>query len=68
MTNGKYFRATNNKKLEDIYQEIDRLEKTKIEVTSYRNAKELFYPWLGIGLVLLLMELWLSKTVFRKIP
>ncbi|MDP4173326.1 MAG: VWA domain-containing protein [Bacteroidota bacterium] len=68
MTNGKYFRATNNKKLGDIYQEIDRLEKTKIEVTSYRNAKELFYPWLGIGLVLLLMELWLSKTVFRKIP
>ncbi|MGE5682462.1 MAG: vWA domain-containing protein [Bacillota bacterium] len=68
MTNGRYFRATNNKKLEDIYQEIDRLEKTKIEVTSYRNAKELFYPWLGVGLIILLLELWLSRTVFKKIP
>ncbi|MGE5398936.1 MAG: vWA domain-containing protein [Ignavibacteriales bacterium] len=67
-TNGRYFRATNNKKLEDIYQEIDRLEKTRIEVTSYRNAKELFYGWLGGGLILLLFEVALSRTVLRKIP
>lgn len=68
MTNGKYFRATNNKKLEDIYKEIDKLEKSKIEVTSYRNAKELFYGWLGGGLVLLLFEVGLTRTIFRKIP
>ncbi|MGE5499827.1 MAG: VWA domain-containing protein, partial [Syntrophothermus sp.] len=68
MTNGKYFRATNNKKLEDIYREIDRLEKSKVEVTSYRNAKEMFYPWLTAGMILLLLEMLLSKTVFRKIP
>jgi Ca-activated chloride channel homolog len=68
MTDGKYFRATNNKKLEDIYKEIDKLEKSKIEITSYRNAKELFYGWLGGGLFLLLFELGLAKTIFRKIP
>jgi Ca-activated chloride channel family protein len=68
ITNGKYFRATNNKKLEDIYKEIDKLEKSKIEVTSYRNAKELFYGWLGGGLVLFLFEVGLARTIFRKIP
>jgi Ca-activated chloride channel family protein len=68
MTNGKYFRATNNRKLEDIYKEIDKLEKSKIEVTSYRNAKELFYGWLSGGLVLLLFEVGLGRTIFRKIP
>ena len=68
MTDGKYFRATNNQKLEDIYKEIDKLEKSKIEVTSYRNAKELFYGWLGGGLVLLLFEVGLTRTIFRKIP
>lgn len=68
ITNGKYFRATNNRKLEDIYQSIDKMEKTKVEVTSYRNASELFYGWLGGGLLLLLFEIGLSRTVFRKIP
>jgi Ca-activated chloride channel family protein len=67
-TNGKYFRATNNKKLEDIYKEIDKLEKSKVEITSYRNAKELFYGWLGGGLFLLIFEIGLARTIFRKIP
>ena len=35
--------------LEEIYNKIDKMEKTKIEITSYRNAKELFAGWLGIG-------------------
>ncbi|MCX6151882.1 MAG: VWA domain-containing protein [Ignavibacteriales bacterium] len=68
ITNGKYFRATNNKKLEDIYKEIDKMEKTKVEITSYRNAKELFYGWLGAGIFFLFLEMGLSRTVFRKIP
>jgi len=68
LTSGKYFRATNNKKLEEIYAEIDKLEKTKIEITSYSNASELFYGWLGGGLILLLAELGLSRTLLRKIP
>ncbi len=67
-TGGQYFRATNNRTLNEIYKKIDKLEKSKIEVTSYRNAAELFSDWLDIGLVLLLVELGLSKFVFRKIP
>ncbi len=68
ITGGKYFRATNNRKLEEIYNEIDRLEKTRVEVTSYRNAKELFYGWAFTGLFLLFAEVGLSRTYLRKLP
>lgn len=68
LTGGEYFRATNNKALEEIYNKIDKMEKTKIEITSYRNAKELFAGWLGIGFALLLLELLASKTILRKLP
>ncbi len=68
ITGGRYFRATNNQKLRDIYKEIDRLEKTKVEVTSYRHATELFYGWAGAGLILLFLELTLSRTYLRKLP
>lgn len=68
ITDGQYFRATDNRTLKDIYDRIDKLEKTKIEITSYRNAKELYYGWLGGGLLFLLFELGLSRTIFRKIP
>lgn len=67
-TGGKYFRATGNKKLEQIYNEIDKLEKTKIEITSFRSKKELFKPWLLAALLLLLAEVTLSKTIFRRLP
>lgn len=67
-TKGKYFRATGNKKLEEIYKEIDKMEKTRIEVTSYRNAAELFHDYVLIGLLLLLIEFLLNKTIFRKLP
>lgn len=68
ITGGQYFRATDTQGLKEIYKTIDNLEKTKIQVTSYRNATELFYGWLGGGLLLLLLELGLGKTVFRKLP
>ena len=68
ITGGEYFRATNNRALDEIYNKIDKMEKTKIEITSYRNAKELFAGWLGIGFVLLLLELIASKTILRKLP
>jgi Ca-activated chloride channel family protein len=67
-TGGKYFRATNNRALQEIYNTIDELEKTKIEITSYRTARELYYGWLAGGLFLLLVELSLLKTIFRKLP
>lgn len=68
ITGGEYFRATNNKVLEEIYNKIDKMEKTKIEITSYRNAKELFAGYLEIGFLLLILELLASKTILRKLP
>ena len=68
ITGGEYFRATDNKTLKDIYNTIDKLEKSRVEITSYRNAKELFYPWLGVGLFLLVLEVGLSKTIFNRLP
>jgi Ca-activated chloride channel homolog len=65
-TGGKYFRATNNKKLEEIYEEIDSLEKTEVEEFKYYNYKENFRPLLLLGGLLLLIELLLRFTVFRS--
>jgi Ca-activated chloride channel family protein len=68
ITDGKYFRATNTQALKEIYDKIDKLEKTKIEITSYKNASEKYHSWLWGGLILLLVELGLSKTILRKLP
>jgi Ca-activated chloride channel family protein len=68
LTKGKYFRATNNTKLKQIYNEIDKLEKTKIEVTSYRNAAEKFHVWLIIALLFLTLEFILNNTFYKKLP
>jgi Ca-activated chloride channel family protein len=68
ITDGKYFRATDNKKLEEIYSIIDTMEKTRVEITSYRKAKELFYGWLAAGFLIVLLELILSRTYLRKLP
>ncbi len=66
-TGGKYFRATDNTKLKEIYKEIDKLEKSIIEEKQYSRKSELFLP-LAIGaLVLLLLEFILKNTIFRTI-
>lgn len=67
MTGGKYFRATNNKKLDEVYQEIDKLERSKIEVTEFRRLHEEFYPLVAWALALLLIEFLLRKTIFRTL-
>ena len=67
MTGGKYFRANNNKKLDEIYQEIDKLERSKIEVTEFRRLHEEFYPLVAWALALLLLEFLLRKTIFRTL-
>ncbi len=67
-TGGRYFRATDNNRLKGIYEEIDRLEKSKIEVTQFRRHKEDFYTAGFAGGILLLVEVLLSLTLFRKIP
>ena len=65
-TNGKYFRATDNKKLEAIYDEIDRLEKSKITENRFMMFDEQFRPWLLLGLFLLALEMILSRTIFKS--
>lgn len=61
-TGGKYFRAKDKNALSGIYDEIDRLEKTKLDVTEYQNSTEEFYPLAVIALVLLLVEVFLRNT------
>jgi Ca-activated chloride channel family protein len=68
MTGGKYYRATDNKKLKAIYREIDQLERTRIEVIAYKRYSEKFYNWLLLGLVALFFEVGLSSTFLKKIP
>jgi Ca-activated chloride channel family protein len=67
-TGGKYYRADNAEKFQAIYDEIDKLEKTEATVNKYTEFKELF-PWLvAAGLALLLIELVLGQTAFRRLP
>ncbi|RCK72875.1 MAG: BatA [Ignavibacteriae bacterium] len=68
MTNGKYFRATDNNKLKAIYNEIDRLEKSKIEVTEYRKKSEEFRYAAILATIFLIFELLFRYTIFRTIP
>jgi Ca-activated chloride channel family protein len=68
MTNGKYFRATSNTKLIEIYNEINKLEKAKVEVDSLMHYKEEFLPLALIALTCLLLELFLRLVVLRKLP
>jgi len=68
MTNGKYFRATNKKKLEDIYKEIDRMEKSKIDVTEFKRKKEEYLLFALIAVVLLGLEFILRHTILRTLP
>tara|TARA_R110002167_G_scaffold13570_7_gene56218 strand:- start:2880 stop:3878 length:999 start_codon:yes stop_codon:yes gene_type:complete len=65
-TGGKYFRATNNEKLEAIYDEINKLEKTEIEEFKYYRYEEKFRPWVLLAGALLLMEWLLRNTLFRS--
>ena len=68
MTGGQYFRATGNTKLQQIYKEIDKLEKSKIDVKEYSKKKEEFLKYALIACALLLLEILLRNTIFRTIP
>ncbi|GAB4258037.1 MAG: VWA domain-containing protein [Vicingaceae bacterium] len=67
MTNGKYFRATSKKKLKEIYEEIDQLEKSIIHHTEFKEKNEQFYPFALIALGLLLLEFLTQKIWFKSI-
>ena len=64
-TNGKYFRAQNKTRLEAIYNEIDKMEKTHILETHFTNKSEEFFPFLLAAVILLVVEIILRYTVFR---
>ena len=68
MTGGRYFRATNKEALAQIYAIIDELEKTKINISTLERYKEVFYPWVGLMLLLLIIEVILRYTVLRVMP
>lgn len=68
ITGGQYFRATDTESLASIYQEIDELETTEIEVRNFTRYTELFHFPLAAGLLLLLVEAGLANTVLRKLP
>ncbi len=68
ITDGRYFRATSNKKLEEIYKEIDALEKSKIDVQQFSKKSEEFLPFALIGALVLVLGIFLRTTIFRNIP
>jgi Ca-activated chloride channel homolog len=68
LTGGKYYRADNAERFRQIYAEIDKLEKTEAVINKFAQFDELF-PWfVSCGLALLLVEVALGQTVFRRLP
>lgn len=68
LTGGSYFRATDNRKLEAIYQQIDAMEKTKIEVKEFSKKNEMYFIFALLALGLIIAEIVLRNTLLRKIP
>jgi len=67
-TGGKYLRARDNDGLSRIYSEIDKLEKSKVDISSITRYTEKFFPFVMAALALLLLEVLLRFTVFKKFP
>lgn len=68
LTGGKYFRAENAEALTKIYDEIDQMEKSKVEINDYISYEELYLGWLVWGLILLIAELLISRVVLNRLP
>ncbi|MCD4772697.1 MAG: VWA domain-containing protein, partial [Bacteroidales bacterium] len=68
MTEGRYYRATSNRELKAIYNEIDKLEKSKIDVTEFEKRHEEFLLFAIFALVLLILEIIFRNTVFKTLP
>ena len=67
-TDGDFYRATNNQELKQIYKEIDKLEKSKLNVKKFSKRYEAYQPYAILAALLLLLEMLLRITVFRKLP
>ena len=66
VTGGRYFRATDNEKLEEIYAEINKLERTEIEEIKYYSYDEKFRPWALLACILIVTEWVLRHSIFRS--
>ena len=67
-TDGNYFRATSNSKLKEVYEEIDKLEKTKLNVKEFSKREEEYQVFAWIAFFCILLELLLRNSVLKKIP
>ena len=67
-TDGDFYRATNNKELQNIYKEIDKLEKSKLSVKKFSKKYDAYQPFAMAAVILLLLEILLRITIFRKLP
>ena len=67
-TSGEYFRANNNEALKAIYEQINQLEKSKVEVTHYTTYEELYMGWLILALLLLAAEFVVARVVLNRLP
>jgi len=67
-TGGKFFRAKDPKALDEIYQQIDKLEKTEVKAQIYTTYSELFFYFVVLAALFLMAEIVLSNTLFRRIP
>ena len=68
ITNAQYYRATDGKSLEDIFGQIDKMEKSTVELDQYKQYRDLF-PWfLGPGFALVALEVLLGQTIWRRLP
>ena len=67
-TDGNFYRATNTAQLKQIYQDIDQLEKTKLDVKKYSKRFEAYQPFALAAVLCLLLEILLRNTVLRRLP
>lgn len=67
-TDGNFYRATNNRELKQIYKDIDKLEKTKLNVTRFSKRYDAYQPFAMFAIIALLLEILLRTTVLRRIP
>jgi Ca-activated chloride channel homolog len=67
-TGGKYFRARDKDGLKAVYNQIDKLEKSKVDIISYKRYDERFLPFILAALAFLFLEMLLKFTLFRKFP
>jgi Ca-activated chloride channel homolog len=66
--NGQYYRATSNSKLKEVYEEIDKLERTKLQVKEFSKNQEAYQPFAWLLLIMVTSVIALKQTVLKTIP